>query len=200
MQVVHLEAIPSELTWEHQPLNWHKDENGGITITARGLTDLFTDPQGASPINNSPRLTFKSEGDFTLSAQVTVDFRSTYDAGVLLLYARPDLWAKLCFELSPHGQPMVVSVVTRTLSDDCNSSFIEGDQVYLRVARIDQAFAFHFSTDGQFWHLVRLFSLGQLDDLALGLSAQSPTGDACTVSFSEIDFARRSLQDVRSGE
>ena len=57
-------------------------------------------------------------------------------------------WAKLCFEYSPQREPMVVSVVTRGLSDDCNSFVVDGATVWLRIARVGSAFAFHASTDG----------------------------------------------------
>ena len=136
----------------------------------------------------------------TLSARVAVDFQSDYYAGVLLVYSYTNQWAKLCLELSPQKQPMIVSVVTHTLSDDCNSVPIDDDHVYLRIARVKQAFAFHYSTDGEYWHMVRLFSLGQEETFVAGFSAQAPTGVTCTASFSEIAFARRLLKDVRSGE
>ena len=42
-------------------------------------------------------------GDFQLSARVRVGFRSTFDAGVLLLWLDRAYWAKLCFEFSPQG-------------------------------------------------------------------------------------------------
>jgi uncharacterized protein len=138
-------------------------------------------------------------GDFLLSARVTVGFAATYDAGVLLLYAGEREWGKLCFEYSPQRQPMVVSVVTRGLSDDCNSFVVEGDQVWLRVARLGRAFAFHASTDGTFWHFVRHFTLDAEETIAVGFSAQSPTGEACTATFDEIRYAPERLHDLRSG-
>ena len=200
MDIVYLKAIPSALRWERQPLAWHSTNDDSITITAGKSTDLFNDPQGANSIDNSPRLMFEPQGDFTLSAQVTVDFHSAFDAGVLMVYAHSNLWAKLCFEYSPQQQPMLVSVVTHTLSDDCNGLSIDDHQVYLRVARVKQAFAFHYSMDGRFWHLKRLFSLGELDTFRVGFSAQAPTGERCTVSFTEIEYTRRLLRDVRNGE
>ena len=42
--------------------------------------------------------------DFRLSARVTVDFRATFDAGVLLLWLDEAHWAKLCFEYTPDGR------------------------------------------------------------------------------------------------
>jgi hypothetical protein len=33
-----------------------------------------------------------------------------------------------------------------------------------------------------------------------GFSVQSPTGDSCTATFSEIRYEARKLKDIRSGE
>ena len=113
------------------------------------------------------------DGDLQLSARVSVGFASTFDAGVLLLYAGEPAWAKLCFELSPDGRPMVVSVVTRDLSDDANAFAVEAEEIWLRISRIGAASAFHASQDGRRWELIRHFALGA--DAELGFLAQSPT-------------------------
>jgi hypothetical protein len=42
---------------------------------------------------------------------------STFDAGVLLLWVDERHWGKLCFEFSPAGDPMIVSVVCRGVAD-----------------------------------------------------------------------------------
>jgi len=131
---------------------------------------------------NAPRLLGAATGDFLLSARVSVGFASTFDAGVLLLYGHDRLWAKLCFEYSPLHHPMVVSVVTRGTSDDANSFEVEGNQIWLRIARMGPACAFHASTDGQSWQLIRHFALGEPGDLAVGFLAQSPTGAGCDVT------------------
>ena len=138
---------------------WHKF--GGIewtaTIdellaTAPARTDLFCDPYDRSRrLLDAPMMLFDIDGDFLLSAAVTVGFKSTFDAGVLVVYQSEDYWAKLCFEYSPQGQGMVVSVVTKQISDDCNSVPIEGDTVHLRVGKRGPAFVFHYSTDGRHW-------------------------------------------------
>ena len=152
-------------------------------------------------LSNSPRLLFTPDAEFQLSARVTVDFASDFDAGVLLLYADSANWAKLCFEFSPQRQPMVVSVVNREVSDDCNSAVIEGNSVYLRVSRLqDRLFAFHYSTGGQSWHMVRHFKLDGDSLVRAGFSTQSPTGDACTATFSGIQYQAKKLPDLRSGE
>jgi regulation of enolase protein 1 (concanavalin A-like superfamily) len=95
---------------------------------------------------------------------------------------------------------MIVSVVTRGVSDDCNSVEIDGSEVYLRVARTPQTWAFHNSLDGRFWHFVRYFTLGKVDSPRVGFSAQSPTGAQCAAIFSEISYRAGSLRDLRNGE
>lgn len=170
-----------------------------LAIEAGPLTDLFVDPQGKPPKLNSPRQLAEVDGDadFTLSARVTVPFASDFDAGVLLLYVDYQTWAKLCFEYSPQREPMVVSVVTRGVSDDCNSFVVDGSTVWLRVARVGQAYAFHASTDGSHWHFVRHFGIDGLP--LVGFSAQSPTGEGCTVTFDQIEVTTRTLTDLRDG-
>ncbi|GAK55482.1 hypothetical protein U27_02316 [Candidatus Vecturithrix granuli] len=201
MTTFELLAIPSELTWHTLPKHWKVEQERNLAITAGEITDLFTDPRGNFSINNAPKALFTPLSDnFVLGASVTVDFQATFDAGILLLYENDETWAKLCFEFSPQRQPMVVSVVNRGVCDDCNSTPIEGNQVYLRVARIAPTFAFHYSTDRQFWHLVRYFGLGELHNLRIGFSTQSPTGYGCTAVFSEIAYDAKSLKDLRNGQ
>lgn len=171
----------------------HDDE---LRIDAGARTDLFTDPGGSAPTRNSPVLLADVDGDFTLSCRVAPSFKETFDAGVLMTYGDDRTWAKLCFEYSPRHEPMVVSVVTRGVSDDCNSAVIDADQVWLRVARLGPAVAFHYSLDGSYWHLVRHFAL---DGTSAGFSAQSPTGEGCTTVFDQIHFTRERLADLRNG-
>ena len=140
---------------------WRLTEVGELVGTAGPATDLFIDPAGGPPKLSAPSLLGPPpEGDFQLRARVSVDFAATYDAGVLLLWSDDRTWAKLCFEYSPQRQPMIVSVVTRGLSDDANSFPVDASAVWLRVARRGPAYAFHASTDGVQWHLVRHFGLG----------------------------------------
>jgi regulation of enolase protein 1 (concanavalin A-like superfamily) len=187
------------------PLRWLCEPAGtrlepsGIEINAGGATDWFIDPGGAAPVLNAPALVGLPGGDFLLSSRVAVEFASTFDAGALVLYGNQHVWAKLCFELSPAREPMVVSVVTRELSDDCNSTIVDADHVWLRVSRIGSAFAFHSSSDGAGWNLVRHFALPPTDELLVGFEAQSPLGEGCTASFTEVSYVEQRLSDLRSG-
>jgi regulation of enolase protein 1 (concanavalin A-like superfamily) len=174
---------------------------GQISITAGPQTDWFIHPAGEPVKADAPIALFRApDATFQLQAKVTVGFAATYDAGTIFLYVHDALWAKLCFEYSPQGQPMVVSVVTRGVSDDCNSVIIEDRTVYLRLYRRDRVLAFHYSRDGRYWHFVRHFSLGDLEQAKVGFSAQSPVGQGCEVNFSEIRYTPSPLSDLRNGE
>jgi regulation of enolase protein 1 (concanavalin A-like superfamily) len=95
---------------------------------------------------------------------------------------------------------MIVSVVTRGVSDDANAFVVAGRSVWLRVSRIDQAYAYHASTDGQHWRMIRFFRIGEsAADDKVGFEAQSPTGDGCTVTFDSIQFVPERLADLRDG-
>lgn len=200
MSQVNLMSIPAPLSWENLPAAWNIDNGEVLSIQAGRITDLFIDPNGKGRSTNSPRLIFRPQGDFTLSAHVKVNFKSKFDAGVLLIYAHEHLWAKLCFEYSPQHKPTIVSVVTREFSDDCNSITVDSDETYLRIAKIDNTFALHMSYDGRFWHLLRYFTLGEIGEYSVGFSAQSPTGESCAVTFDQIQYQSRRLSDLRSGE
>ena len=172
-------------------------------LTLGGLpnTDLFTDPRGEKPPKSgAPAFVTPLAGDFVLGARVEVDFASSFDGGGLVAYANDGLYAKLCFECSPELAPGIVSVVTRGVSDDCNSWEVEpGRPAWLRIARIGGAFAFHASDDGERWRFVRHFGLDTGPVVDVGFLAQAPHGEACEVRFTEIELERRTLADLRDG-
>ena len=185
---------------------WRVDEDGSVVGDAPGGSDLYVNPGGAdagdaaSLLNAATLLGTPPAGDFQLRARVTVGFTARFDAGVLLLWLDETHWAKLCFELSPAGEPMVVSVVTLGVSDDANSFVVPDRTVWLRVSRIGRVYAYHASTDGVAWSLVRVFSLGDLGaEHRVGLEVQSPTGEGCTVRFADVAFVEERLADLRDG-
>jgi uncharacterized protein len=193
--------FPLQLRWLSDPVRSEVAADGALLIEAGPRTDWFVDPQRASdPVMNAPALVGDATEDYLLSARVTVEFAATYDAGALFVHAGDRTWAKLAFEYSPQGEPMVVSVVTRGVSDDCNSFVVTTDAVWLRIARIGSAFAFHASSDGRRWELVRHFALDAAGEPAVGFEVQSPTGEGCTATFSEMRFEARRLSDLRGGD
>ena len=196
-----LSSIPRRLQWRNPPLDWDAGDGTRLAITAAELTDLFIDPSSGGVTDNMPGAMFAPpDASFLVSARIAVNFAATFDAGVIVLMERDDLWAKFCFEYSPQKEPTVVSVVTHGVSDDCNSTVITDPDVFLRIAHTPEATALHFSRDGRFWHLVRYFSLGRLSYPRVGLAAQSPTGKGCTAVFTEVAYRPGALKDIRSGE
>jgi regulation of enolase protein 1 (concanavalin A-like superfamily) len=202
--MVELTAVPFPLSWAVPPVAF-RDDGGSVTVEAGARTDMFVDPGGGDPVVTAPRLLGPAPaGDFRFSARVRVGFTETYDAGVLLLWAGERHWAKLCFERSPQGRPMAVSVVTRGVSDDANGFTVDGDTLWLRISRLGGAWAFHASTDGERWEFVRYFSLdsptvGNDAPVQIGLEAQSPVGAGCSVTFSHLTWIPERLADLRDG-
>lgn len=198
-------GLPFVVTPSH-PGVWRLDEDGTVVAEAPGGTDLYVNPGGAdsadaaSLLNAATLLGSPPAGDFQLRARVSVDFAAQFDAGVLLLWLDEGHWAKLCFEFSPAGEPMVVSVVTKEVSDDANSFAVAERSVWLRVSRVGQVYAYHASTDGLDWALVRVFSLGDaVAEHRVGIEVQAPTGDGCTVRFDGVRFLPERLADLRDG-
>jgi regulation of enolase protein 1 (concanavalin A-like superfamily) len=195
-----LPALPRPLRWLVPAPGHTVAPDGALAVQAGGQTDWFSDPGTGSSRRDAPALVMPAPGAWQLSALVSVEHRATFDAGVLFLYLDAATWAKLCLERSPNGETTVVSVVTRGTSDDCNSVIVAGHSTHLRVSCLERAFAFHHSIDGRRWSLVRYFSLGEgADDVAVGFVVQSPTGDGCTATFSDIVFRPTLLEDLRSG-
>ena len=205
-------GVPFTLTPSAADL-WQVDEAAGtVRVAALPRSDIFIDPSAGtgagaaesvnaeSMLNAATLLGTPPDGDFQFSARVTVEFASTFDAGVLLLWADKRHWAKLCFEFSPAGEPMVVSVVCRGVADDANAFVVAGRSVWLRVSRIDGVYAYHAALDGGAWQLIRAFALrDQTAGDAIGFEGQSPTGDGCAVTFDDIRFAPKRLGDLRDG-
>lgn len=186
---------------------WQFDEQASTLIATAGPgTDMFIDPGGAtsldagSTLNAATLLGTPAAGDFQLSARVTVGFGARFDAGVLLLWRDEQHWGKLCFELSPMREPMVVSVVTRVVSDDANAFVVPERSAWLRLSRIDKAYAYHASADGKHWRMIRFFRIAESSaGDKVGFEAQSPAGPGCSVTFEDIRFVADRLGDVRDG-
>jgi uncharacterized protein len=175
--------------------------SGALTLTSGPKSDMFIDPagdEGARP--DAGRWTgLPGENDFTFSARVTVGFASTFDAGVLLLYLSERRWAKLCYEFSPQRKPTAVTVVTRSTSDDSNSFETAGGPLWLRITRSGRVWAFHASTNGSYWQLLRYFTLGEASGARVGFLAQSPAGTGCTAIFDSVTYTSGAPADLRDG-
>ncbi|MEV4952555.1 DUF1349 domain-containing protein [Paenarthrobacter nitroguajacolicus] len=190
------------------PLEWtssaghatYDEAEGTLTLTAAPGVDWTNDSLGGEPQHGATALGFRAPAAFSLSARVLVASpRTTFDAGVLTLWADSEHWAKLCFEYSPQGEAMVVSVVTNSYSDDSNGPVVTAPWVYLRVSRVGPAWAFHSSPDGREWSFVRLFRLVTEKPVHVGFMSQAPMGESCEARFDTIELTEEPPADLRDG-
>ena len=194
-----LPGIPA-LDWVPVSGNAELTSDGVLQLQSAGGVDWTNDAGGGPQQHAAAMLGFDATGDFSLSARVRVPGeRTTFDAGALAIWSDRDHWAKVCFEYSPQGQAMVVSVVTDVFSDDVNSTLVDTDAVYLRVTRTGSAWAFHSSSDGRSWDFVRYFRLDIDGSVRVGFLAQAPLGPTCVALFDEIVYTRDIPSDLRVG-
>lgn len=190
-------TLPEGFQWLNEPENWCFTDQG-LVVQAETKTDFFRDPAGTSIKDDGHFLYRHQAGDFTFSTRVQVEMLDDFDAAVLMVMVDDEHWAKLCCEFS-YKRPMIVSVVTKGLSDDCNSVTLPESGVYLRVTRFGSCFAFHYSHDGEWWEMARYFRLESDGPVRVGLVAQSPTGNGCQVVFENLQFSPTPIKDIRSG-
>src|SRR5260370_7820268 len=115
-----LPSLPFPLEPAGHPAPGCRILHGALILSAAAWTDMFVDPAGADPehVPDAGRFVgLPPAGDFTLAAQVRVEFASMYDAGVLL--HPPDRpWATLRFEYSPQLRPPPAPPLTPTAPPD----------------------------------------------------------------------------------
>lgn len=191
-----ISTIPHNLLIHNQPVDYLIKGNS-IRITADGKTNLFNSPSGKPKVVNAPLVLFEPEADFTLSARVTGKLKSVYDVAALVVYQDDDTWAKFCYENSVDLIPTIVSVVTRTFSDDCNST-PTGDYAYMAIVKKGSEYSFFYSPDNKSWSMVRNFNLPATGKIKAGFAAHGSRGDGFTGEFSEIKYLPRALDDMRT--
>ena len=189
-------GLPETMSWQNKPGDWHIEDKQVLTISSTAKTDWFVDPFDGTVANTAPILLFTPSPDYVLSTKVTVKFATKWDAGALMLWGDDHHWAKLSFEYSPDGKPTLVTVVTRGLSDDCNSVHMAGDSVYLRIAKSGSTFVFYFSEDGKDWQILRTFSLDTKIPIRVGFESQSPAGAGAVATFSAITYEAHRVGNI----
>jgi regulation of enolase protein 1 (concanavalin A-like superfamily) len=196
---LRLPFLPRPLFWENTPLKFHWDSTH-LVIESGGLTDMFRDPNVTYNTDNAPKLLFVADSNFVLTASIHHIFFSKWDGGAIVLKADSLNWIKFCFEKDYTGQHRVVSVVTKGISDDCNSAPVSGNTVFYKVAKAGNVITLYYSLEGRRWFLIRHLVFDSQTPLKVGFLAQSPTGKSCTVTFSNIHYSARKIRDPYLGE
>ena len=178
-----------------------------LIIDAPAESDFFCNngvvsESGVSPQNllNAPFYYTEVSGDFVVRVQVSHEFKNMYDAACIMVMQDANIWAKACFELTDFDTHAVVSVVTNHTSDDANGCNMEGDTVWLQVARVGNAFSFHYSLDGIKFDMMRFFSLPVDKTIKAGLVAQAPIGNGGARMFKNFSLVNKSIKNIRAGE
>lgn len=197
--VPSIAGINKKLFWLHSPLDY-KVKGNAVTIKAGPKTDMFVDPGGQYNMDNTPMLLFETDPDFVLTARIEHAFANQWDAGALVLRHDSVNWVKFAFEKDYTGAKRVVSVVTRGISDDCNSVELPASAAYYKIIRTGNSCALYFSNEGKSYYLVRNFQFLSPVPLKAGFLAQSPTGTECEVRFSEITYEAKKIKDVYKQE
>ena len=196
---ISLPQIPFPLSWENTPVRYSVN-NGGLTIVAGEKTDMFRDPQATYNTDNAPKLLFQPDSNFVLTVSIQHKFESKWDAGALVIKADEKTWIKFAFEKDYKGMHRVVSVVTKDVSDDCNSISTTADRLFYKIARAGKVVTLYYSEDGSDWFLVRHLQFESSSPLKVGFLAQSPTGTHCEVSFAAIRYEAKKITDPYLGE
>jgi regulation of enolase protein 1 (concanavalin A-like superfamily) len=182
-------------------------EGDVLVITAPGRTDYFRSPGAADAAGltseatqNAPFFYTEVQGDLVMRVRVRHAFRDTYDAATIMVMQSETVWAKACFERTDFDTHAVVSVVTNGVSDDANGCNVDGDEVWLQVARVGQSFAFYYSLDGVRFYMMRHFFLPVDATVKVGLVAQAPRGNGGDRYYRDLSIVHRTAGNIRTGE
>lgn len=187
--------IDQRFTWLNEPANWCFSEKG-LEVFAPHESDYFIDEEGPSVRLSAPFLFKNIEGDFSLTTRIDIEMLSMFDSGCIMLMSDKENWAKLCYE-NWLNEPSIVSVVTKMFSDDCPSLRIGRVKPYLRVLRSGNCFGFHYSIDGDRWTIIRYFNMNIPKNIKVGVVAQSPVGNGCTVIFEFFDLEQKTIKSAK---
>ena len=196
---LHIASIPYGLYWDNAPQRFAL-KNNELIIVAGAKTDMFRDPNVTYNTDNAPKLLFTADENFVLTASVEHSFASKWDGGAIVIKQDSLNWIKFCFEKDYTGARRVVSVVTKHISDDCNSVEITANKVFYKVAKADNVVTLYYSIDGIKWFLIRHLQFDTTNGFKVGFLAQSPTGKSCEVKFSNITYSATKIKDPYAGE
>ena len=195
-------TISSKLLEEYQ---W-SNEPDSILLEASSLrvvpaenTDFFNNPEDNSVVGNAPFLHREVTGDFILTAHVEPDFKDTWNAVTLMVFADSQHWIKFAFEDSDATGIGIVSVVTDLVSDDANGVPLSDEKaVWLKLARKGNIYSMHWSRDNEVYHMARLTRLETPETVQAGVVFQSPVGREAHHKLHTLHIEHKTIDDLRN--
>lgn len=173
-------------------------QNQSIYLRSNAKVDFFNKFEGA-PLDNASFYYRTLEGDFSLSARIVLEARSTYDAVFLMARTGSSQWLKLALERNADGSNSIVSVFSNPWSDDANGELLAGGTAYLRISRVGNLWGLHYSLDGDRWRFVRTLGFVPQGELHVGYGVQSPLGEGFDGEVHDLQVSEQPQTDFRNG-
>lgn len=190
----------ADLQWLNEPSDYEL-ANGELIVTAKKGSDYFINPEDMVESNTAPFLYKELADDFIATVCVSPDLSSMWNAAGLFLMIDDNHWIKFVFENSDATGPSIVSVTTRTASDDANGVILdEKSTIWLKIIRKGNNYAMHWSTDGKNYKMARLSAMPAAEKVKIGLEAQSPIGEKAIHKFHHFSIEPKTVKDLRKGE
>lgn len=188
------------------PFQWMNSPSGVeleghvLHISVTKGTDYFIDPESRESTATAPYLYQEMEGDFEAIALVEPDFSAQWNAVSLLMYIDSTHWIKMAFENSDATGKSIVTVVTRTVSDDANGAVLQNqERIWLKMIRKGNLYAMHWSADGETYQMGRLCRMPAANPVKIGIEAQCPVGDQADHTVHYLSVAKKTVKDLRKG-
>ncbi|GGF65299.1 DUF1349 domain-containing protein [Alteromonas lipolytica] len=175
-------------------------EKGILSVNTAPGTDFFIDPENGSSSASAPFLFYEANGDFVATAVVEPDFSSTWNAVSVMVMLDAVNWIKFAFEYSDATGKSIVSVVTKSLSDDANGVRLpDTDKVWLRVIRKGDLYSMFWSVNGEQFYMARLTRMKSQAIVKVGVEAQSPLKQAATHKIHYFGVEPKTVTNLRTG-
>jgi regulation of enolase protein 1 (concanavalin A-like superfamily) len=186
--------------WINEPKNFFLGEHA-LHITAPKGSDYFNNPEDLSVTATAPFLYREIDGDFVAVAHVQPDFSSQWNAMSLMMHIDSSNWIKFAFENSDATGPGIVSVVTRTVSDDANGAILDSHHsIWLKLVRKNNLFSMLWSSDGKDYKMARLAAMKDATTIKIGIEAQSPVGIPSQHECLYFSIEQKTVKDLRKGQ
>lgn len=189
---IQIDSINQKLLWVNTSLGYSTNGTNTINITATNGTDLYHYARGNYNKSNAPLLLFNADSNFVFTATLSANFDSDYDGAFLIVYSDSNHYAKFLFELNPKEELIVCSALTNGYSDDNINAKTTESKVHFKITRIGTVYGFFYSLNNIDWEYVRIFKFNA-KNVKIGFGAQSPVGENCTVSFSNIRYQKNTI-------
>lgn len=177
----------------------YRVEDSTLYMNSNTKTDFIKSAVSKSKVSTAAYLFQEVTGDFTIKAKVSHEFLGVYDACGMMAYEDNDLWAKCAFELTNFGTHTIVSVITNKTSDDANGVNLEGNEVWLQLARKGDTFAIHYGIEENKLFKVRVFSLPMKQTIKVGFVTQSPNAEGSEMKFEHFSLVNKAPENIRTG-